>query len=83
MIEFDESEYLNSLVEDSVLLAVLSLFSHLPIHEAIEIKDKLLYEGDADDRNTGSPASLSLGGPNLEHRDSHYTGDSQDTGRSA
>lgn len=45
MIEFDESEYLSSTVEDSELIAVLSFYAHLPIMEAIAEKDKLLYEG--------------------------------------
>lgn len=45
MIEFDESEYLESEKEDCELIAVLSLYAELSAIEAISIKDKFLIKG--------------------------------------
>lgn len=53
MIEFDESEELQSDVEDSDLIAVLSFFKELSAIEAISIKDLLLYKGDENGRPIG------------------------------
>ena len=46
MIEMHPDEYLNSTVEDSELIAILSLYEELSAIEAISIKDLLLYKGD-------------------------------------
>lgn len=45
MIRFDESEYLDSTLEDGELIAVLSFYAYLPAEEAISIKDKFLIKG--------------------------------------
>ena len=56
MIEFDKSEELQSDVEDSELIAILSLYEELSPIEAIAIKDKLLYKDVANGRPVGDAA---------------------------
>lgn len=67
MLEFDETEYAQSTVEDSELIAVLSFYAHLPAAEAIAIKDRLLYDGHigSDSSDIGVRSNLEFG-----HRDS-------------
>ena len=61
MIEMDPTEYSLSTVEDSELIAILSLYEELSAIEAISIKDLLLYKGDENGRPIGiNPSNVGI-----------------------
>lgn len=76
MLEFDESEYKQSVMSDEELILV-TLFC------GIETHDMLLYEGDEHYRLIGITPSDAIGRAELGQRDSYNTSNCEAKGQSA
>lgn len=76
MIQMDESEYKAAAVDDDTLRLICAFNGH-------EVKDKLLYEGDAYGRCTRDAPSVLQRGDHLELRDRDHTSVSEAEGRPA